>query len=132
MKTNLHLHRGLLAFRQITPIPAILIAMIMGAIGFSAKAHARNKITFSDPGFVAETVAALPRYTPIGLTFASDGRIFIWQKSGEVQIVKDGALLSTPFLHTQSRVNQCVIVVSWDALSPRPLETMDTFIFCML
>ena len=84
-KTNLDLDRVLRALRQITRILAILTAMVMGASGFAAKAYAQ--IAFSDPGFIAETVAVLPTYTPIGLTFASDGRIFIWQKSGVVQIV---------------------------------------------
>jgi len=61
--------------------------------------------TFSDPGFISETVATLPAYKPVGLAFAPDGRIFIWQKDGVVRIVKNGALLSTPFLDIQSKVN---------------------------
>ena len=38
--------------------------------------------TFTDPGFVAETVATVPPFTLVGLTFAPDGRMFVWQKNG--------------------------------------------------
>jgi glucose/arabinose dehydrogenase/regulation of enolase protein 1 (concanavalin A-like superfamily) len=61
--------------------------------------------TFSDPGFVAETVVTLPPYKPVGLTWAPDGRIFIWQEDGIVRIVKNGALLPTPFIDIRPRVN---------------------------
>ncbi|MGZ8480399.1 MAG: hypothetical protein ACXW6K_20985, partial [Candidatus Binatia bacterium] len=106
MKTIINLHRVPLASKKIIPIFAsLLISIVIGSVGFSAKAHAQ--IVFNDPGFISETVATLPPYTPIGLTFAPDGRIFIWQKSGVVQIVKNGALLPTPFLDIQAHVNQC-------------------------
>ena len=106
LKTNINRHSVLLASTKITPILAtLLISIVLGPIAFLPNAHAQ--ITFNDPGFMSETVATLPPYTPIGLTFASDGRIFIWQKSGVVQIVKNGALLPTPFLDIQSHVNQC-------------------------
>ncbi|MGZ8452580.1 MAG: PQQ-dependent sugar dehydrogenase [Candidatus Binatia bacterium] len=106
MKTIINLHRVPLASKKIIPIFAsLLISIVIGSVGFSAKAHAQ--IVFNDPGFISETVATLPPYTPIGLTFAPDGRIFIWQKSGVVQIVKNSALLPTPFLDIQAHVNQC-------------------------
>ena len=61
--------------------------------------------TFTDTGFVTETVTTLPVYKPTGLTFAPDGRMFIWQENGIVRIYKNGVLLTTPFLNIQSRVN---------------------------
>jgi glucose/arabinose dehydrogenase len=73
-------------------------------LGVSARAQAQ---TFVDPQFVTETVAVLPPYTPVGLTFAPDGRLFVWLKGGVVRIVKNGALLPTPFLDIQAQVNQC-------------------------
>src|SRR5262245_16981401 len=81
---------------------AILTAILAGV---PARTDAQ---TFTDPLFVSETVASLPAFTPVGLTFAPDGRIFIWQKSGIVRIVKNGALLPTPFLDIQSKVNRCL------------------------
>ena len=74
-----------------------LLLMPMGAQGQ----------VFSDPGFVSETIASLPPFTPVGIAFAPDGRLFIWQKSGLVRLVKNGSLLPTPFLNIQSQVNQC-------------------------
>ena len=61
--------------------------------------------SFSDQGFTAETVTTLPPYKPVGLAFAPDGRMFIWQKNGVVRIYKNGALLATPFIDLSSRVN---------------------------
>lgn len=61
--------------------------------------------SFTDSNFIAETVTTLPVYKPVGLTFAPDGRMFIWQENGIVRIYKNGSLLTTPFLNIQSRVN---------------------------
>jgi glucose/arabinose dehydrogenase len=61
--------------------------------------------TFTDPGFVAETVATVPPFTLVGLTFAADGRMFVWQKNGVVRIIKNGVLLPTPFIDVSSHVN---------------------------
>jgi glucose/arabinose dehydrogenase/chitodextrinase len=61
--------------------------------------------SFTDGNFIAETVTTLPMYKPVGLTFAPDGRMFIWQENGIVRIYKNGNLLTTPFLNIQSRVN---------------------------
>jgi Glucose / Sorbosone dehydrogenase len=36
-------------------------------------------------------------YGPSGFEIAPDGRIFILERSGNIKIVKDGALLPTPF-----------------------------------
>ena len=61
--------------------------------------------TFSDPGFTAETVVTLPIYQAVGLTFAPDGRLFVWQKNGQVRIVKNGQLLAQPFFALGNKVN---------------------------
>jgi glucose/arabinose dehydrogenase len=77
------------------------------AIVASTPTPTYGQISFVDPQFVTETVAQLPAFTPVGLAFAPDGRVFIWQKNGVVRIVKNGVLLSTPFLDIQAQVNQC-------------------------
>ncbi|GAB7007487.1 hypothetical protein JCM18899A_49620 [Nocardioides sp. AN3] len=61
--------------------------------------------TFTDPGFASETVATVSPYTLVGLTFAPDGRMFVWQKNGVVRIIKNGVLLPTPFIDLSSHVN---------------------------
>jgi glucose/arabinose dehydrogenase len=62
--------------------------------------------TFADPRFVAETVTTLTPFSPVGFTFAPDGRMFIWEKAGIVRIFKDGQLLPRAFLDISDRVNQ--------------------------
>ena len=62
-------------------------------------------ITFNDPGFFSEPVITLAPFKPVGLTFAPDGRIFVWQRDGIIRIVKNGVLLPTPFLDFSSKVN---------------------------
>jgi glucose/arabinose dehydrogenase len=48
-------------------------------------------------GFVkTQVVTGLTQ--PTAMEFAPDGRLFVLEKSGKVRIVKDGSLLSTPFL----------------------------------
>lgn len=62
--------------------------------------------TFTDAGFVAETVATLQAYTPVGLTWSADGRMFVWRKGGDVRIIKNGVLLPTPFISIAGHVNR--------------------------
>ena len=68
--------------------------------------HSARAQTYSDPGFASELDATLPRFTPVGLTWAPDGRMFIWQRNGVVRIFKNGALLPTPFINIGNQVNQ--------------------------
>jgi glucose/arabinose dehydrogenase len=62
--------------------------------------------TFTDAGFAAETIAQVTRFNTVGFAFAPDGRIFTWEKPGVVRIIKNGVLLSTPFIDLRARVNQ--------------------------
>jgi len=52
-------------------------------------ATAAGSQTFNDPGFGSEIVTTLEPFTPVGLAWAPDGRLFIWQKDGLVRIVKN-------------------------------------------
>ena len=78
----------------------LLVLMLFVMTNMAASAQ-----TFSDPGFTAETVVTLPIYQAVGLTFAPDGRLFVWQKNGQVRIVKNGQLLSQPFFALGNKVN---------------------------
>ena len=70
-------------------------------------AHPRSSSadTFGDPGFATEVVATVPPFTLVGLAFAPDGRLFVWQKNGVVRVIKNGVLLPTPFVDLSARVN---------------------------
>lgn len=61
--------------------------------------------TFNDSGFSAQQFVTLPAYRAVGLQFAPDGRVFVWQKDGIISLMKNGALVSTPVLDIRSQVN---------------------------
>ncbi|HET9119245.1 MAG TPA: PQQ-dependent sugar dehydrogenase, partial [Solirubrobacterales bacterium] len=61
--------------------------------------------TFSDPGFATERIATLPPFTLVGMAFAPDGRLFVWEKNGIVRVIKNGQLLPTPFIDLSAKVN---------------------------
>ncbi len=82
------------------PAKTWLLMLMVFVMNMAASAQ-----TFSDPGFTAETVATLPIYQAVGLTFAPDGRLFVWQKNGQVRIVKNGVLRSQPFFALGNKVN---------------------------
>ena len=56
------------------------------------------------PGFVDQTAVSGLQF-PTAIDFASDGRMFIAQKSGSVRVVQNGALLPTPFIDLSAEVN---------------------------
>jgi glucose/arabinose dehydrogenase len=49
------------------------------------------------PGFT-ETQVATGLGNPTAMAFAPDGRLFVCQQGGQLRVVKNGALLATPFL----------------------------------
>ena len=44
-------------------------------------------------------------FSLVGMSWAPDGRLFVWQKNGVVRIIKNGALLPTPFIDLSGQVN---------------------------
>ena len=103
--TGVNSHR---LWGDLRPIQAMaaasLLTLVCGALGhaFPPAAHAE---TFSDPAFSAEIVTTLPPFLPVGVTWASDGRLFIWQRNGVIRIYKNSQLLATPFLDISAFVN---------------------------
>lgn len=67
----------------------------VGLVGFVFSATARAATVPS--GFIDESfVTGLSQ--PTAMAFAPDGRLFVCEKSGQLRVVKNGALLATPFL----------------------------------
>ena len=64
---------------------ATLVTLLCSGLGpsFPPVTHAQ---TFSDAGFSSEVVATLPQFLPVGVTWANDGRMFIWQRNGVIRI----------------------------------------------
>jgi glucose/arabinose dehydrogenase len=74
----------------------------LGLLGAASQPAAQ---TFADPGFSTEVVATVAPYSPVGIAWTPDGRLFIWQKDGLVHVVKNGVLLPTPFIDLRGKVN---------------------------
>ncbi|MFN0122435.1 MAG: PQQ-dependent sugar dehydrogenase [Blastocatellia bacterium] len=62
--------------------------------------------TFADPGFTAESYATVTRYQTTSFSFAPDGRVFTTEKRGLVRVIKNGVMLTRPFLDISAHVNQ--------------------------
>jgi glucose/arabinose dehydrogenase/chitodextrinase len=90
-------------FRAI--VAAMILMTLFGPGGGPLFPPAIRAQTFSDSGFTAEVVTTLPQFLPVGVTWASDGRMFIWQRNGVIRIYKNGQLLPTPFLDISANVN---------------------------
>jgi glucose/arabinose dehydrogenase/PKD repeat protein len=67
----------------------------------SAELVARASVVPS--GFVDEIVGS-PWNEAVGLTFAPDSRMFVWERAGRVWIVENGVKSSTPFLDISAEV----------------------------
>jgi glucose/arabinose dehydrogenase len=55
------------------------------------------------PNFTDTTVAS-GWVRPVGLTFAADGRMFVWEKGGRVWLVENGVRAAQPFLDLSEEV----------------------------
>lgn len=75
--------------------------MLLGGL---AALPARAQV-YTDTGYFSETIVTLPEYEPVGLTWAPDGRMFIWQENGIIRVFKDGDLLPAPFADIGDHVN---------------------------
>src|SRR6185369_8256261 len=69
---------------------------LLGAL-FVLIAGAVSAASFSSPGFT-ESVVASGISGPTAMEFAPDGRLFVCQQNGQLRVIKNGALLATPFL----------------------------------
>src|SRR5687767_458952 len=69
------------------------LAPIVSLLALSLAAHGATLPT----GF-AETRIATGLASPTAMSFAPDGRLFVAQQSGALRVIKNGALLSQPFL----------------------------------
>jgi glucose/arabinose dehydrogenase len=82
----------------------VRLAAAAAALALLAPGPSRAQ-TFSDPGFVAETVVTMPQFQVVGMTWANDGAMFIWQKNGLVRVYRNGALNPTAFVDLRGKVN---------------------------
>src|SRR6266496_321515 len=68
----------------------IICALLVLAAGAASAA------TF--PSGFSESVVASGIASPTAMDFAPDGRLFVCQQNGQLRVIKNDALLATPFL----------------------------------
>src|SRR4030095_9481660 len=65
--------------------------------------HVRAPAATLPAGFVEEDIGGT--WTEAGgITFASDGRAYVWERAGRIWIVENGAKSATPFLDIRDEV----------------------------
>lgn len=77
--------------RSYTQVAAVLVVALA-----TASFHTAAAATL--PTGFTETLIASGLSNPTAMQFAPDGRLFVCQQTGELRVVKNGALLATPFL----------------------------------
>ncbi|WP_432824871.1 LamG-like jellyroll fold domain-containing protein [Dactylosporangium sp. CA-092794] len=82
-----------------------IAALLLGLFVLVSQPAPAVADTFASPGFTTEVVATFDKYSLVGEAFAPDGRLFVWTKPGVVWVVKNGQILSTPFLNLTGKVN---------------------------
>jgi len=68
------------------------------------------------PAGFAETQVAAGLSSPTAMSFAPDGRLFVCQQGGQLRVIKNGALLATPFLtvNTDSAGERGLLGIAFD------------------
>jgi glucose/arabinose dehydrogenase len=88
MKSRRRFRSGLAATPWIVLVAGVLCSLLLSAAAYSATL----------PSGFAETRVATGLAAPTAMAVAPDGRIFITQQGGALRVVKNGALLTQPFL----------------------------------
>src|SRR5438067_9132418 len=74
----------------------LILALVIAA-SFTF-ASARTTAATLPPGFVEAQVGGNLSGSPTAMAFAPDGRLFVCQQGGQLRVIKNGSLLSTPFV----------------------------------
>lgn len=79
---------------------ATLVALFALVMSFAQSANATTL-----PNGFTETEIARGLLSPVAMTFAPDGRIFVTEQTGMLRVIKNGVLLAEPFLDLTERVD---------------------------
>ncbi|HEX7774399.1 MAG TPA: PQQ-dependent sugar dehydrogenase [Pyrinomonadaceae bacterium] len=72
------------------------VLCVLTALLMFSSAHVANAATV--PAGFTDSLVAAGLNNPTAMALAPDGRIFVCQQNGALRVIKNGALLSTPFL----------------------------------
>src|SRR6185295_14217479 len=82
--------RGLFILNQHSILKTLLLVFIV-SLGSTV-------VAATLPSGFAESTFATGLSNPTAMAFAPDGRLFVCQQTGQLRVVKNGALLATPFV----------------------------------
>jgi glucose/arabinose dehydrogenase len=90
--------------------------LILGCIASLTLAALASLAATLPPEFSETQVGSNLSGAPTAMEFAPDGRLFVCLQAGDVRVVKNGLLLSTPFLHvvTDSSGERGLIGIAFD------------------
>jgi glucose/arabinose dehydrogenase len=80
-------------------IPKLLTICFVWALFSINMIFVRPALATTLPPDFSETLVAGNLNRPTAMAFAPDGRLFVALQDGDLRIIKNGALLTTPFLH---------------------------------
>lgn len=86
-------------------VSRVLVALVAVGMLTAVPSAPAAADTYDNPAFTTETVATFSPFSLVGLAFAPDGRMFVWQKNGVIRVIKNGTVLPTPFLDISAKVN---------------------------
>src|SRR5205085_4242260 len=78
--------------------------------------ESRIVLTSLPAGFVETPVVTTGLSFPTAMEFAPDGRLFVAQQTGQLRVIKNGALLPTPFvsLTVDAQVERGLLGIAFD------------------
>jgi|CXWL01.1.fsa_nt_gi glucose/arabinose dehydrogenase len=76
--------------------PSVRCLLVLLCVGWTAHEAA---LAATLPAGYGETVVADHLGAPTAMALAPDGRIFVCEQSGDLRVIRDGALLAEPFVH---------------------------------
>src|SRR5688572_3512146 len=88
--------RSLLALLGIAILAAV--ACSSGEPPLTTEPVAESTLPLTLPSSFTDQVIASGLSSPTSMAFAPDGRLFVTQQGGQLRVIKNGALLTTPFL----------------------------------
>ena len=87
------------AFKQWLALLCVTAGVLTSSCGDQRSEDvARVREAATVPSGFADEVVASGIASPTAMAFAPDGRLFVCQQNGQLRVIKNGALLATPFL----------------------------------
>lgn len=76
----------------------IAIVLVLTAVSGLSKFDARAQVPAALPSGFTETQVASGLLNPTAMQFSPDGRLFVCEQAGRLRVIKNGALLPSPFI----------------------------------